>query len=229
MREELTRALEAFVGAARTAFGPDLTSVVLFGSGAEDRLRATSDVNVVVVLRSLDPAKARAFREPLALAAAAIRLRAMFLLETEVAEAARLFAVKFADVHRRHRVLWGTDPFAALMPPRTAAIERLKQVLLNLALRLRSRFLSEAREERLAYAVADAAGPLRACAAEILELEGTPAASPKEALEKVAGTALDTVSQARETGALPAGKAEPALLGLIDLANSMRARTERLA
>src|SRR5262245_34784115 len=114
MRDEVTRALDAFVTAARSAFGDDLASVVLFGSAAEDRLRPTSDVNVIVLLRSFDPAKGRSLREPLALASAAIRLRPMILLESEAPEAAQLFAVKFSDVRRRHRVLWGADVFKTL-------------------------------------------------------------------------------------------------------------------
>jgi predicted nucleotidyltransferase len=66
MRYEVTRVLDAFVSAAQSSFGPDLVSVVLFGSAAEDRMRATSDVNVIVLLRSFDPVKGRSLREPLA-------------------------------------------------------------------------------------------------------------------------------------------------------------------
>ncbi len=43
--------LDAVVDAARRAFGDDLRSIVLFGSAAEGRLRATSDVNLMLVLR----------------------------------------------------------------------------------------------------------------------------------------------------------------------------------
>ena len=229
MHEELTRALDAFVGSTRSAFGSDLASVVLFGSAAEDRLRATSDINVIVVLRAFDPSKAHALREALALASAAIRLQAMFLLESEVAAAAERFAVKFADIRRRRRVLWGSDPFKDLQVSRPAAVARLKQVLLNLSLRLREQYIEEGREERLAVIAADAAGPLRACAAEILELEGAPAGSPREALVKIAGSPLDALSQARESGSLPPGKAEPLVLELLALTDSMRARAERLA
>jgi predicted nucleotidyltransferase len=166
MQERLAQALDSFVASARSSFGADLVSVVLFGSAAEDKLRATSDVNVILLLKSFDPAKGRSFREPLRLASAAIRLRAMFLLESESGDAAQLFAVKFSDVRRRHRVLWGADVLKNLQVPRPAAIERLKQVLLNLSLRLREQFIDEGGyEERLALVAADAAGPLRACAA----------------------------------------------------------------
>jgi hypothetical protein len=163
-------------------------------------------------------------------AGAAIRLRAMFLLESEVAGAAQAFAVKFADIRRRHRVLHGPDPFALITIPHAAALAQLGQVLLNLALRLRAQYVERGdREEGLADAVAEAAGPLRERAAEMLELEGRPAESPREALARVAGDPLEEVSRARETGTLPPGEAGPALLKLIDLATRMRKRTEELS
>ena len=52
-----------------------------------------------------------------------------------------------------------------------ASIIRLKQTLLNLTLRLREAYVSRSlREEQLIATVADTAGPLRACAATLLEL-----------------------------------------------------------
>ncbi len=41
--------LEEFVAALLEASGPQLDSVILFGSAAEGRLRPTSDVNLLVV------------------------------------------------------------------------------------------------------------------------------------------------------------------------------------
>src|SRR5262245_27605657 len=138
MDPRIETVLGRFVEEAKAAFGGDLVSVVLYGSAAEDALRRTSDVNVIVVTRRFDPAAAEGLRGGLGLAAAAIRLRAMFLLEGEVADAAAAFAVKFDDVVRRWRVLFGRDPFAGLEVPRAAAIARLRQVSLNLLLRLRN-------------------------------------------------------------------------------------------
>ena len=70
------------------------------------------------------------------------------------------FTVKFADIVGRHRVLYGNDPFSDRDLPRAALIRRLDQVLLNLQLRLRERYvLMGEREELLARVIADAAGP----------------------------------------------------------------------
>ena len=180
------QSIDAFVEAAKTAFAADLVSVVIYGSAAEGRMRATSDVNMLLVLKAFDRARADLLREPMRLAHAAVQLNAMFLLETEVPTAMEAFAVKFAGIVARHRVLFGSDPFERLDPPRDALVRRLKQVLLNLQLRLRERYvLVSLREEQLALVIADAAGPLRSSAASLLHLEGKPALPPKEALEKI--------------------------------------------
>src|ERR1700724_1939463 len=207
--EAVRTALSEFTAAARQAFAEDLRSVVLFGSAAEGRMRQTSDVNVIVVLRRADPAKLEAIGEAYRLAHAAIRLSAMFILEGEIDIAKDAFAVKFADIVARHQVLYGSDPFAGLTISREAAMHRLLQVLVNLQLRLRERFaLSSAFEEQLALAAADAVGPLRAAAAVLLWLESGEHVAPREALRRIAdqtgfGAALAAITEARESGGVP--------------------------
>jgi predicted nucleotidyltransferase len=230
------RALADVLAAARAAFDTRLKSVVLYGSAADGKLRATSDVNVIIVLDSFEQAQVDRLRDALSVAQASIGLTPMFLLESEIAAAVEAFAAKFTDVLRRRRVLHGEDPFRDVSVPRAAAIARLKQVLLNSILRLRAFYaLRSLHEEQLALLVADAAGPLRSSAATLLELEGAPAPSPKEALERVAASlddgfreSLARVSEAREKGVLPPGLAGPTLFRLMDLAQGLRARVESL-
>jgi len=230
---DVVRVLSDFVDAAREAFDDDLLSVILYGSAAEGALRLTSDVNVILVLRAFDRTKADRLHGPLQVAQAAIRLAAMFLLQDEIVAAARAFAQKFADILRRRRVLFGEDSFLGLAIPRSALVVRLDQVLLNLALRLRAFYLERGQyEEQLVGLVAQAAGPLRACAASLLELEGRSAESPKEALRRVTeslgeagwGAVLTRLSEARETRRLPPRVAADVVMRLIELAGQMRQR-----
>jgi len=233
------RVLTGFVDEAGSAFGDDLRSIVLYGSGAEGKLRATSDVNLLLVLSAFDQKKADQLREPLRLAQAAIGLRAMFLLEPEVQPAMEAFAVKFADILRRRRVLYGNDPFAGISISRSDKIVRLKQTLLNLTLRLREAYVARGlREEQLVAMIADMAGPLRSCAATLLELEGRPVASPKESLQQVAASLPDgparekeisRISEAREKKTLTPGVAAPTFFHLIELARAMWARADALS
>ena len=108
------RMLADLVDSAKQCFGDHLRSVVLFGSGAEGRLRATSDLNLIVVLTRFDKQRVDAFREPLRVAHVAGRATTMFVLESELPAAAEAFAVKFDDIGRRRCVLYGEDLLAGV-------------------------------------------------------------------------------------------------------------------
>jgi predicted nucleotidyltransferase len=234
---QVSRVLTDFIAAAQTMLATDLRSVVLFGSAAEGRLRATSDVNLLLLLTKFDQARANELRNPLRVAQAAIRLSPMLILEAELPAAITAFAEKFSDILRRRKVLHGPDPFVGVKIPRETLITRLDQVLLNLILRLREAYVMRGlREEQLALAIADAAGPLRSSAATLLELEGQTLSSPKAALEKFVQTsnnstwteALQRISEAREQRILPPGVAGANLVRLIEIAQQMRSDLNKL-
>ena len=234
--EDVARILEEFVEAARAAFGDDLLAIVLYGSAAEGALRASSDVNVIVVLEAFERGRADRVREAVAVAHAAVRLAPMFLLREEIAAASEAFAQKFADVLRRRRVLHGNDPFAGIAIRRGALVRRLEQVLLNLTVRLRGFYVERSlHEEQLIRIVAETAAPLRTAAASLLELEGRPVVAPKEALRivvsELSGTSaavLARLSEARERRELPPGAAADTILALIELTRRLHARVRAL-
>jgi hypothetical protein len=235
--EAVERAIATFVAAAKDAFGADLVSIILFGSGAEQNLRPTSDVNILLVLKRFDQVAANRMREPLRFAHAAVELNAMFLLEGEVPLAMEAFAVKFSDIQHRHRVLHGSDPFAHVSASNAALLRRLHQVLLNLQIRLRERYvLVSLREEQLGRVIADAAPPLRSSAASILQLEGNPAPSPKKALERIVtgfndpalSAVLAAMTTVRGGERLEPGKAPAVMLDLMRLTERLRERVGSL-
>ena len=180
--------LVELVRSAQTAFQDDLKSVLLFGSGAEGRLRP--NLRPEPAFRS-EPLRQGPSGCPFASRCAWRKWRPgprrCSCLLDELAAAAEAFAVKFDDIGRRHRVLYGENVLARLATPRLARKQRLCQVLLNLTLRLRERYAAlSLREEQLAKVIAEAAGPLRSAAATLLDLEHQPPDSPKAALERVA-------------------------------------------
>jgi predicted nucleotidyltransferase len=235
--EGVRHVVDSLVSSARDAFGGKLRSVILYGSGAEGRLRATSDVNLLFVLTHFDTS-ADSFREPFRSASAAANVAAMFVLDSELDDAGEAFAQKFADIGRRHVVLYGDDVVSRLRIPREALVRRLRQVLLNLTIRLREAYLERSlREEQCAITVADATGPLRTSAVSIRELEGRELLPPKEALEAVVaelgqsrlGELLPYLSEAREKGVLPAGEAASILFRTLELARALYDRASRLS
>jgi predicted nucleotidyltransferase len=225
VREWLSRTSAALV----RSFADDLRSLILFGSAAEGRMRASSDVNLLILLDRLDVDRLNGVADLIQLASAAVELHPMFMLFSELPLAAEAFAVKFDDIAHRHVLLYGEDPFGDLVIPRTLLIGRIQQVLLNLTVRARTSYaVNRHRDEVLAVAAADAAAPLRRSAHAILELRGRQSASPKESLEVLAAELgswsedLQNLTRARQELQLPAGTAGPLLLRLAALAEAMQ-------
>lgn len=234
---QVKQVLDDFLQAARESFGKDLLSVVLYGSAAEGKLRATSDVNLVLVLSSFELGKADPLRAPFRVAQAAIQLRPMFLLREEIPAAARSFASKFADILRRRVILHGYDPFASISIPREIEIIELKQQLLNQILRLRASYISRSlREEQLNYVIAHAIGPLRSSAAALLELQGRSAPSSHNALELIGGElgltnwpqTLASLSATQESLLAAPGEASRLFFEVLNLACRLHSRAEAL-
>ncbi len=221
---------------ALATWGESLVAAVLFGSAAEGRLRAYSDVNLILVFGEDQPApdKLESVRAELTRAYAVSRIRVMFLRRSEIERSLELFAVKFADIRRRHFTLYGADPFADARPSREALRRRVRQTLFNLILRGRARAAyRDGRPPGDVRALSDLAGPLRSAAATLLELEGTSFASPREALEKIAAgagpepiRAVAELSKTRENNASTAD-ALGAYRALLGLAEEMLKRAEK--
>ena len=178
---DIADVLEEFTTRSIAAFGDSLKSLLLFGSAAEGRLRATSDVNVLMVFSGVPLDRVEGWRADVETLAAAADLKPLVLLEDEIAVAAEAFAVKYFDILHRRRVLHGADPFASLTISDDALRRRVAQVLLNLAMRLRHSLLLHNDYART-RALTDAVGPLRASAVALQETSGQAPSAPREAL-----------------------------------------------
>jgi predicted nucleotidyltransferase len=224
-------ALDAFVTHVHQHLGADLTSIILYGSGAEGRMRATSDVNLMIVVAPAGMARIVELRDALRVARAAILLKVMWIASDEVSLAAGAFAVKFEDMRYRHKVLWGDDVVAALPTDRNAQIRRLRQILLNLLIRLRQDWvLSGGRGEQAARIIASVVGPLRVAAMILTHLQDRQHETPKAALQDVvertaslAGVAssLPRLSEIREGATLADHEADALLATVIELTQQL--------
>jgi predicted nucleotidyltransferase len=231
---DIREVIDGVVESAKRTFGDHLKSIVLYGSAAEGQMRATSDVNLMFVLKAFDATRVNGFREPFRFAGAAHEISAMFILEEELEHASREFAQKFADMKRRHVVLYGDDPLPALDIPRDALVRRVQQVLLNLTMRMREMYITRSlREEQCVVTLADATAPMRTAAAMILELEGRGTKTPKEALYAFVSELgdydfvelLPHLSEAREKRSVPPGRGAVLLFRALELARALHRRS----
>ena len=103
--------LEQLVEQLRTAYGADLRSIVLYGSAAAgEHIAKRSDYNVLVIVDSLSMQKLRAAAAVARAWAEAGNPAPMTLTTREWRGSADIFAMEYADILERHRVLHGQLP-----------------------------------------------------------------------------------------------------------------------
>ncbi len=220
--------LAEFVQQAQGAFGAQLVAVYLFGSAATGQMRASSDVNLLCVLERFCAREHQGLTEALRLARAVIQLHVMFIEEAELPRAAHCFAQKFADIQRRHRLLWGRDCLANLSIAPSELAQSAQQTLSNFVLRSREQYLlHHQRPEQLQHLLAQAAAPLRTSAATLHFLNTGHWVEGKAALQTFAEPqttwrgAVAHLSEARDDPFAPSREAADDLNALLELASAL--------
>jgi predicted nucleotidyltransferase len=172
--DELRASLAASLGEAPTG---SLVSLVVHGSAVRGGFdAATSDVDLVVVLKDGSRETLAKLSEPLQLARAAARIEAMILTERELSGAADVFPLLYRGIKRRNVVLFGADVFGALtIEPRHLRL-RIEQELREAQIRLRRVFVDGVFVgEQLGRAVDRKVKQLRSPLRALLELCGVQA------------------------------------------------------
>ena len=103
---------EELVEQLRAAYGPELRSVVLYGSAAAgEHIAKRSDYNVLVLLETLSLDRLRAAAAVASAWGEAGNPAPMTLTMREWRDSADIFAMEYADILDRHKILYGEDPF----------------------------------------------------------------------------------------------------------------------
>ncbi len=107
-----TMTLDELVAQLRAAYGDALQSVVLYGSAAAgEHIPKRSDYNVLVIARSLTAERLRAAAAVASAWSASGSPPPMTLTVEEWRGSSDIFAMEYADILDRHKVLHGTPPF----------------------------------------------------------------------------------------------------------------------
>ena len=130
--------LDVLVSQLRAAYGEDLSAVVLYGSAAGGEHNPDrSDYNVLVIVKHLNgttlpaaSAVARAWSD-------AGNPAPLTFTEPEWRGSADVFAMEYADILERNRVLFGTPPFAGITVRPADLRLQLEREALGKVLRLR--------------------------------------------------------------------------------------------
>lgn len=104
--------LDQLVDQLRAAYGPDLRSIVLYGSAARgEHIAKRSDYNVLVLVESLSVENLRAAAAVARAWGEAGNPPPMTLTMREWRGSADIFAMEYADILERHKILYGEPPF----------------------------------------------------------------------------------------------------------------------
>lgn len=142
--------LEKFTTQVREALGDQLVSLILYGGLAKGEFTAgRSDVNVMLVLQSVTVDTLDRLAPLLEQARVEWQLSPFTLAEEDLRIAADVFPVKFMDIRRAHRVLWGRAVLAGMDLSRDRLRRQCARDLENLLLRLRQFYLQRSRRPEL--------------------------------------------------------------------------------
>lgn len=104
-----------FAGEMQAAYGAELASVVLYGSAARGEYRpGVSDLNVLVLLRTLTPAALRRASEAARAWVAQGNPPPLMMSVDEWRGSADVWAIELADMRDAHVTVMGDDPFAGI-------------------------------------------------------------------------------------------------------------------
>tara|TARA_B110001454_G_scaffold219194_1_gene251330 strand:+ start:86608 stop:87312 length:705 start_codon:yes stop_codon:yes gene_type:complete len=228
---EKTELLNSFIDFLKNKLSTELYSAVLFGSAAENRIRANSDINLLVVLNSsslatLDKIKSE-YRDHHNL----IHLSCLFIERSELDQVCQTFPLKFYDISKRNQIVAGANIIPEIKIDPANLKFQLKQSLMNLTMRLRERYtFVSLREEQLVHIMNEFSGPLRTNAFSLVSLQGESAKNPKEALNIFlkkyfpdrAEQLSETISTIRESSTLSKNQIEPTYQAYLEILKKMQ-------
>jgi hypothetical protein len=129
--------LDRFSERIQQALGEHLISIVLYGASASEE-PVPESLSVEVMIKVLDAAAL-----PVQMGRHEFRLAVLFLSEDELHRSTDVFPIKFLQMQRHHRVVYGRDVLSGLQISRQHLRLRCEQEIKNLMLRLHRFYLDQ--------------------------------------------------------------------------------------
>jgi predicted nucleotidyltransferase len=165
---------EELVEQLRAAFGTALRSVVLYGSAAAgEHIPKRSDYNVLVLVEPLSLDQLRAAAAVARAWGEAGNPPPMTLTMREWRASSDIFAMEYADILERHKILYGEDPFNGIrVDPKDLRLQ-LEHEAMGKRLRLRQGVLAAGGDgRRQAELLADSVSTIMVIFRAVVRMEG---------------------------------------------------------
>lgn len=141
--------ISEFVTRLQQAAGPNLESVILYGSAASGEYDPErSNINLLVVLKDTSLAKLVALGPAVEAWTRAKQHAPLMITHDELERSADVFAIEFMDMRRQHRTLFGLDVIASLVIPMQFHRAQLEYELREKLILLRQRLMMEVGDEK---------------------------------------------------------------------------------
>lgn len=183
--------LEMLVEQLKAALDGDLRAVALYGSAATAEQSAKRpDYNILVIVDSLSPARLSAVSATMSAWADTGQSAPLLLTTQEWLGSADIFAMEYADILGRNRVLHGALPEGVRVDPTHLRLE-LEHEAMGTLLQLRRGYLAAGPDGKLHVELLEgAASSLMALFRAIIRLRGeTPPVDAQQACASVCGPA----------------------------------------
>jgi hypothetical protein len=185
----MDKVLDGLVTRLRENAGPNLRSIVLYGSGASGEFHsAHSDLNILCLLHRVNPVELRKLHKP---AAWFVRrghpMPLVFTLE-ELCSAADLYAIELLEIKTHRRVLYGEDVFSSIDVPMALHRFQVERDLRYQLIRLRQGYIAVAGKNKavLALMVRSASSFALLFRHALMVLGESPSSSRRDAVNQLA-------------------------------------------
>jgi hypothetical protein len=217
--------LDVLVTQLRAAFGAELRAVALYGSAAAGGHNPkTSDHNILVIVDSLGPERLAAVSATISAWSEAGNTAPLLLTTQEWQSSADIFAMEYADILQRHRLLHGALPDGVRVDTQFLRLQ-LEHEAMGALLQLRRGTLAAGGDGKALLAMlARSSSSMMALFRAVVRLRGdAPSADNAELCQSVSGiTGLDAapfvsaVRHRRGEATLKSGEAAVVVSGCLD-------------
>jgi hypothetical protein len=175
--------LEQFVARVRETMGANLTGVVLYGSAAGRDYHGGTDFNALVLVREATKRDLEALAPVVRAWIGAGNSPPLLLTVDEWRRRSDVFAIEYADLIERHRVLHGELPLDGVTVRRSHLRHQLESEAMGKLLRLRRGIMSAAGDPgRLRALLTDSFSAMLALIRATVHLHGETAPDSSDAL-----------------------------------------------
>lgn len=185
---DIRQALTQFVDTLEQTFKSGLLSVVLYGSAARgDYVPASSDINVMVVLKEFDIPQLQRIVGPVQWARSEVRLEPFILTLEELRRSADVFPLKYMEIKRGYEVLAGEDLMSLIFVHSEHLRLACEREAKSMVLRLRQMYMLRAGlRPALREALIQHSNPFLRLAENALELTGKEVPEDREQMIELA-------------------------------------------